>query len=126
MLLAGVQEPYFEILLRYILDVYDTPKEDLRDLAVLALKQDIREAVMTTYEQIKLEGKLEGRLEGRSEAAAAIVRRLLVKRFQVDPEGIAPLLSRLDFVQYEELSEMILEAKSLEEVLSWLEAASHN
>ena len=120
----------FEILFRYILDVYNIPKQDLMDMAVEAVKPDVREAVMTTYEQIKqegkLEGKLEGRLEGRSEAASAILLRLLVKRFQIDPESFEPLLNRLDFVQYEELSEKILEAKSLEEIRAWLEGASHN
>ena len=49
-----------------------------------------------------------------------------MKRFQIDPESYEPLLSRLDFVQYEELSEKILEAKSLEEIRAWLEGASHN
>lgn len=69
---------------------------------------------MTSCEQIK------------QEAATAIVLRLLVKRFQVDPEGFEPLLDRLDFVQYEDLSERILVARSLEEILAWLEGASHN
>jgi hypothetical protein len=32
----------------------------------------------------------------------------------------------LDFVQYEELSEKILEAQSMEEIEEWLEAARHN
>ena len=49
-----------------------------------------------------------------------------MKRFQIDPESFEPLLNRLDFVQYEELSEKILEAKSLEEIRAWLEGASHN
>ena len=81
---------------------------------------------MTTYEQIKQEGRQEGRQEGKSEAAAAILLRLLMKRFQIDPESFEPLLDGLDFVQYEELSEKILEAKSLEEIRAWLEGASHN
>ena len=120
----------FEILFRYILDVYNIPKQDLMDMAVESLRPDVREAVMTTYEEIKQEGKLEGRLEGKSEgkseAAAAILLRQLIKRFQIDPESFEPLLNRLDFVQYEELSEKILEAKSLEEIRAWLEGASHN
>ena len=91
-------------------------------MAVERVKPDVREAVMTTYEQIKQEG----RQEGKSEAAAAILLRLLMKRFQIDPESFEPLLDGLDFVQYEELSEKILEAKSLEEIRAWLEGASHN
>jgi hypothetical protein len=43
-------------------DVYNIPKQDLMDMAVEAVRPDVREAVMTTYEQIKQEGKLEGKL----------------------------------------------------------------
>jgi hypothetical protein len=45
----------FEILFRYIFDVYNIPKQDLMDMAVGAVKPDVREVVMTTYEQIKSE-----------------------------------------------------------------------
>jgi hypothetical protein len=43
------------------------------EMAVERVKPDAREAVMTTYEQIKQEG----RQEGKSEAAAAILLRHL-------------------------------------------------
>jgi predicted transposase/invertase (TIGR01784 family) len=121
---------YFEILFRYILDVYDIPKQSLMDMAVESMKADVREAAMTTYEQIKQEGILEGRqegiLEGKTEAGAALLARLLAKRFHVDPDLCLPMLTGLDFVQYEELSEKILEAQSMEEIEEWLEAARHN
>jgi predicted transposase YdaD len=113
---------YFEILFRYILDVYDIPKQSLMDMAIESIKSDVGEAAMTTYEQIKLEGKLEGRLE----AGAAILARQLAKRFRGDVEPLLHLLSGLDFLQYEELSEKILEAESMEEIREWLEAARHN
>ena len=45
------------MLLRYVLAVYDIVKQDLMDMAVEAVKPDMREAVMTTYEQIKQEGR---------------------------------------------------------------------
>jgi hypothetical protein len=73
---------------------------------------------MTTYEQIKQ--------EGRVEAGAAILARLLVKRFRVDPEPILPLLSGLDFAQVQELSEKILEAENMDEIRRWLEEARNN
>jgi predicted transposase/invertase (TIGR01784 family) len=117
---------YFEILFRYVLDVYDIPKQNLMDMAVESMKTDIREAAMTTYEQIKQEGKLEGKLEGKTEAGAALLARLLSKRFHLNPESFLPMLSGLDFVQYEELSDKILEAESLEEIQEWLRAARHN
>jgi hypothetical protein len=73
---------------------------------------------MTTYEQIKQ--------EGRVEAGVAILARQLAKRFRVDPEPILPLLSCLDFAQVQELSEKILEAENMDEIRRWLEAARNN
>jgi hypothetical protein len=121
---------YFEILFRYILDVYDIPQQDLMSMAVGAIKKDVREAAMTTYEQIKQEGRIEGWQEGREEgkmqASAAILARLLARRFQLDPAVLVPLLAGLSFAKCEELSEKILEAESAEEIRQWLEAARHN
>jgi hypothetical protein len=88
------------------------------DMAVDAIRTDIREAAMTTYEQIKQ--------EGRVEAGAAILARLLAKRFRVDPVPILPLLSSLDFAQVQELSEKILEVENMDEIRRWLETVRHN
>jgi len=70
--------------------------------------------------------ELRVRLRGRMEAAAAILARQLAKRFHIDPEPFLPLLRRLDFVQYEELSEKILETENIQEIRHWLETASNN
>jgi hypothetical protein len=77
---------------------------------------------MTTYEQIKQEGRVEGRVE----AGATILARLLAKRFRVDPEPILPLLSSLDFAQVQELSEKVLEAANMDEIRRRLEDARNN
>jgi hypothetical protein len=77
---------------------------------------------MTTYEQIKQEGRVEGRVE----AGAAILARQLAKRFRVDPHWILPLLNGLDFAQVEELSEKIFEAESMDEIRRWIEEARNN
>jgi predicted transposase/invertase (TIGR01784 family) len=113
---------YFEVLFRYILNVYDIPKQGLMDMAVESIKTDVREAAMTTYEQIKQEGIL----EGEAKAGVALLAHLLAIRFHVDPDLFLPSLRGLDFVQYEELSEKILEAQSIEEIEEWLKAARHN
>ena len=42
------------------------------------MKTDVRKAAMTTYEQIKQEGKV----EGKTEAGAAPLARLLARRFR--------------------------------------------
>ena len=137
--LAGAADfaRYFEILFRYILDVYDIPKQSLMDLAVQSIGKDVREAVMTTYEQIKQEGKQEGRLEGKQEGkqegeregkvkTAVIFGHMIAKRFKVDPEPFLPLLEDLDFSQYEQLSDRIFEAESMEEIRRWLQSISRN
>ena len=92
---------------------------------------------MTTYEQIKQEGKQEGRLEGKQEGkqegeregkvkTAAIFGHMIAKRFKVDPEPFLPLLEDLDFSQYEQLSDRIFEAESMEEIRRWLQSISRN
>ncbi len=124
----------FEILFRYILDVYDIPKQSLMDLAVESIGKDITEAVMTTYEQIREEGKQEGRQEGRQEGesegklktAAAIFGHMIAKKFRVDPGPFLPLLKDLELNQFEQLSDKILEADSMEEIRLWLQSVSRN
>ncbi len=122
--LAGAPDfsRYLEMLFRYILDVYDIPKQSLMDLAVEAIGKDVREAVMSTYEQIKQEGKLEGELE----TAAAIFGRMIARRFGVDPGPFLPLLKDLEFNQYEQLCDKIFEAESMEEIRLWLQSFSKN
>ena len=73
---------------------------------------------MTTYEQIKLEGK--------RDTAAAIFGRMIAKRFRADPDSLMPLLKELDLDQYEQLSDKILEAGSMEEILHWLQTGGRN
>jgi len=121
---------YFEILFRYILDVYDVHEKTLMDMAVRSIKKDVREAAVTTSERIREEGRVEGEREGKREgereAASAILARQLAKRFQIDPMLFLPMLRALSFDQHEELSDKILEADSLDDIRRWLETASHN
>jgi predicted transposase YdaD len=129
--LAGAPDfpRYFEILFRYILDVYDIPKQNLMDLATQSIGKGITEAVMTTYEQIKQEGRLEGRQEGEIEAklkTAAIFGHLIARKFRVDPEPLFPLLKELEPSRYEQLSDKILEADDMEEIRNWLQSVSRN
>jgi len=77
---------------------------------------------MTTYEQLKEEGRQEGLAMG----ARRVLIRLLSKRFHADADQLEPLLSRLDPDQQDELSEKILEASSLEEIREWLESVCQN
>ena len=125
---------HLEILFRYVLEVYDIPKEDFIDLAAHTIKANVKEAIMTTYErlieegkQIGLsEGKQIGLSEGKQIASNNLLLRMLSKRFRTDAAFLIPQLSRLTMEQKEELGEILLDAESIEEVLDWLKAASCN
>lgn len=121
---------YFEILFRYILQVHDIPKDEIVNLAVKALKQDVREAIMTIYEQLIEEGKQLGIMEGKQlgirEERKRILIRLLSKRFHIDIDCIIPLLKNLSPEQQEELSDKILEARSLKEIEDWISSVRQN
>ncbi len=113
---------YLEVLFRYVLQVHDIPKDELVRLVTQNVKPDVREAVMTTYEQLIEEGKRMGRQEGFNNA----LLRLLAKRFQADAAALAPLLSGLPPEQQDELSDKILDAGSLEEIVDWLKTTRRN
>ncbi len=85
---------------------------------------------MTTAERLRLEGECrgeqKGRQEGKQEAATAFLTRMIAGKFGIDPESFVPLLSGLEFSVYEQLTDKILDAESMEEVRAWLENASRN
>ena len=111
-----------EIIFRYVLDVFDIPKDDLVHLVTKTLKPDVKEFLMTTSEQLRQEGEQIGLQKG----SKLILVRLLSKKFDVDPEGLMPLLDRFGEGRQEELIERILESRSLQEVIDWLKATGQN
>jgi hypothetical protein len=123
-----------EIMFRYILQVFDIPKEDLGNLVIRTLKPDVKEFLMTTYEQLKQEGRQEGEQKGRKEGeqkgrqegANLVLGKLLSKKFQVDPVDLMPLLSKVTAAQQEELIERVLQSPSLQEIIDWLKATGQN
>jgi hypothetical protein len=141
---------YFEILFRYALQVHELPKTELMDLTVEALKPDVRESIMTTYEQLIQEGKelgiqhgkelgiqegkelgiQEGKelgiQEGMKEGGKRILARLLSKQFGTDIEEVMSLLVALNSEQQEELSDKIPELQSLEQLRCWLSKIGKN
>jgi predicted transposase YdaD len=121
---------YLEIVFRYILNVFDIPREELGDIVMQTLKPDAKELLMTTAEQLiqqgMKEGMQKGRQEGRQEGTRDVLIRLLSKRFSADAASLEPLLSRLDIEQQGELAEKILDARSLDEIREWLNAICHN
>jgi len=111
---AGSFSRYLEIVFRYVLQVFDIPREDLGQLVTRAVKPDVKEFIMTTYEQVKQEG------------AKSMLLQLVAKKFRADPEDLVPLLDKLSAAQQEELIERVLASPSLENVIDWLKETGQN
>jgi hypothetical protein len=111
-----------EIVFRYVLQVFDIPKDDLGHLVTQTLKPDVKKFLMTTYEQLRQEGEQKGRQEG----ANLVLAQLLAKKFQVDPAELMPLLSKVTATRQEELIERVLQSGSLQEIIDWLKATGQN
>jgi hypothetical protein len=82
------------------------------------LKQDVEEFLMTTYEQLKQEGRLEG--------ANLVLAQLVAKKFHTQSDELLPLLGNLSAAQQEELIQRVLESSSLQDVKDWLNATGNN
>jgi predicted transposase YdaD len=117
---------YLEILFRYVLQVHDIPKEELVRLVTQTVRPNVREAIMTTYEQLIEEGKQMGLREGEQRGVNKVLNRMLLKRFQADAAALTPFLMNLTPEQQDELSDKILDAGSLEEIVDWLKATRRN
>ena len=115
-----------EAVLRYILSVEEEmPKEKARRLLAEHLGPQGTEAIMTAGEKLveqgRLEGRVEGRVEGRAETARSLVQRLLQRRFRTLPPSVVKRIEAADVDQLELCAERILDAESIEDVLSVLD-----
>jgi predicted transposase YdaD len=66
----------------------------------------------------RLEGRLEGRQEGRQEGEAALLLRLLERRFGALPDWVRDRIAGADTASLEEWGVRVLDAGSLEDVLA--------
>lgn len=66
----------------------------------------------------------EGIQEGRREGQAALVIRLLTKRFEEVPEAVSNHIQNLSVSDLESLGEAILDFSSLAQLQDWLQANS--
>src|ERR1039457_1236016 len=64
-----------------------------------------------------MKGRQEGRREGRKEGELAVLRRLIEKRFGALPGWASDKLTALPASELDDLSERVLDAKSVEELL---------
>ena len=69
-------------------------------------------------EEGEQKGRLEGRLEGRQEGEAALLLRLLERRFGVLPDWVRDRIAGADTASLEEWGVRVLDAGSLEDVLA--------
>jgi predicted transposase YdaD len=129
---------YLEVLFRYILEVCDIPKQELLGIATQTIRSNVEEAIMTTYEQLIEEGKQVGLLEGKriglqegehiglQVGVSKVLTRQLAKRFHASADNLAPLLQNLTPEQQDELTDKVLDANTLEEIVEWLKAIRRN
>ena len=72
---------------------------------------------VTSAERFGVEkGRREGRREGRQEGEAALLKRLLARRFGALPDAVQVRLTTADVDQLEEWAIKVLDAESLDEV----------
>ena len=102
-----------------MLEIHDIPKADLMELASRVLEPDVKETIMSTYEQLIQEGKELGLQEG----ARRVLLRLLTKRFKDQAQELMSRIDPLSPSQQEELSEMLLDGCSLDEIHDWLKGS---
>jgi hypothetical protein len=67
------------------------------------------------------QGLEQGMEQGMEKEAVKFLSRLIVKRFQVDPDFVPPIFSGLSTEEIEELGERFLEASSLDDIRAWAE-----
>ena len=90
--------------------------------AMLGMRLEESRVYREAKEEGRLEGRQEGQLEGRQQEAANLVLRLLSRRFgDLSPE-LREHISNLPLSVLEDLSEALLDFRSLDDLLTWLEA----
>lgn len=102
-------------VLRYIWEVSEIGMDEFRESVLAAVGEDeeVKDAMTTTAEKLRDEGRLEGRLEGER----AVLLRLLAKRFGDLPDAVLARVDAATVDQLELWAERVLVATTLAEVL---------
>ena len=112
-------------IMRYIMETSRTEPAKVRELLVRQLGRRQAEAIMTTAEMLRREGRKEGRKEGEATGIAKgvakgkreILLRLLRQRFGRLPAATSARIDKADAAQLDTWSARVLTAESLREVL---------
>lgn len=102
----------FSALMRYILSVTELTVEDLQRSVLATLGEEVKDAMKTTGERLREEGRLVGRLEGQRE----ILLRQLRLRFGDLPTALEARVQSASGDELEAWSEHFVTAKTLAEV----------
>jgi predicted transposase YdaD len=116
-------------ILRYILETSRTEPARVRELLVRQLGRRQAEAIMTTAEMLRSEGRKEGRKEGEATGIAKgvvkgvakgkreMLLRQLRRRFWALPAATVARIEKADAAKLDTWSDRVLTAESLREVL---------
>lgn len=108
-------------VLRYVLEVSETPLENVHQFA-RSLGPRAEEAFMTgeqiLLERGRAEGEAKGRAEGEAKGRAALLLRLLEKKFGPIPANVNVLVEDAPIEQLDRWAEGLLSANSLPELFS--------
>ena len=111
---AGVDHPEtFVREIRALLMQLPTDLEQRLLQEVYTLERNVSMPYVTSAERFGIE---KGRQEGRQEGEAALLKRLLARRFGALPDAVQVRLTTADVDQLEEWAIKVLDAESLDEV----------
>ena len=86
---------------------------------VYTLERKVRMPYITSAERFGIEkGRQKGRQEGRQEGEAALLKRLLARRFGALPDAVQVRLTTATIDQLEEWAISVLDAESLDEIFN--------
>lgn len=100
----------------YIVNVSDVSTEELHPF-VSRLGPVVQEALMTTAEKLRAEGRVEGRVEGRAEGQAELLLEQLTVKFGPQPVEVQARVFTATSDQLHTWARRILAADSIDEVL---------
>lgn len=107
----------FAALLRYALLVTSLKPEALKEALELQPGTPAMEALMTTAEQLREEGRKQGEALGEIRGRAETVIKLLSLRFGPLPEAAVQRIRSASAADLDALAERVLSARSLDEAL---------
>ncbi len=110
------------VVLRYISEVSDIRADELQRTVVAVLGEEVKEAMATTADMLREEGRIEGRIEGerqgRIEGERRVLLRLLSARFGTPPGSALERINAAGFDDLERWAERVLTATTLDDVFA--------